>query len=86
DRQKLAYAFRRVLSRKPAEQELTELLGLFNRQKERLLAGELNAWNLAANDPDKPFPLPKGVKMEDLAAWTAVSRILLNLDEAITKE
>ena len=86
DRQKLAYAFRRVLSRKPAEQELTELLGLFNRQKERLLAGELNAWNLAANDPDKPFPLPKGVKMEDLAAWTAVSRILLNLDEAITRE
>jgi hypothetical protein len=24
--------------------------------------------------------------MEDLAAWTAVARVLLNLDEAITKE
>jgi hypothetical protein len=24
--------------------------------------------------------------MEDVAAWTAVSRVLLNLDETITKE
>ena len=86
DRKRMTYAFRRVLSRKPAEEELAELLGLFNRQKERLLAGELNAWNLATNDPDKAFALPKGVKMEELAAWTAVARVLLNLDETITKE
>jgi hypothetical protein len=86
DRERLIYGFRRVLSRKPTEQELAELTGLLNRQRERLLAGELNAWNLATNDPDKSFPLPKDIKMEDLAAWTAVSRVLLNLDEAITKE
>ncbi len=86
DRKRMTYAFRRVLSRKPTEQELMELSGLFNRQKERLLAGELNAWNLATNDPDKAFALPKGVKMEELAAWTAVARVLLNLDETITKE
>jgi hypothetical protein len=30
--------------------------------------------------------LPKGVRMDDLAAWTAVARVLLNLDETITKE
>lgn len=86
DRKRMTYAFRRVLSRKPTEQELAELSGLFNRQKERLLSGELNAWNLATNDPDKAFVLPKGVKMEELAAWTAVARVLLNLDETITKE
>ncbi len=86
DRQRAIYAFRRVLSRQPTEAELVELLGLFNRQKKRLLAGDLNAWNLATNDPDKSFPLPKGVRMEELAAWTAVSRVLLNLDETITKE
>ncbi len=57
-----------------------------NRQKERFVAGELNAWNLETNDPDKAFVLPKGVKMEELAAWTAVARVLLNLDETITKE
>jgi hypothetical protein len=30
--------------------------------------------------------VPKGRTPVDLAAWTAVSRILLNLDETITKE
>jgi mono/diheme cytochrome c family protein len=86
DSQRMAYAFRRVLGRKPTEAELAELLGLLNRQRERLLAGELNAWNLATNDPNKSFPLPKGARMEDVAAWTAVARVLLNLDETITKE
>ena len=86
DRQRAVYGFRRVLSRQPSENELAELLGLFQRQRERFLSGELNAWNLATNDPDKAFALPKGVKMEELAAWTAVARVLLNLDETITKE
>ncbi|MDX2039924.1 MAG: PSD1 and planctomycete cytochrome C domain-containing protein [Acidobacteriota bacterium] len=86
DRQRAVYGFRRVLSRQPPETELSELLGLFNRQRERFLAGDLNAWNLATNDPDKAFALPKNVRMEELAAWTAVARVLLNLDETITKE
>jgi mono/diheme cytochrome c family protein len=86
DAQKIAFAFRRVLSRKPTAQETGELLALMKRQQERFTAGELNPWNLATNDPDKPFLLPKGVTMEQLAAWTAVARVVLNLDEAITKE
>jgi len=86
DAEKAAFAFRRVMSRKPAAAELNELLALKNRQLERFTGGELNPWNLATNDPDKAFALPKGVRMDELAAWTAVSRVLLNLDEAITKE
>jgi 5-methylcytosine-specific restriction endonuclease McrA len=86
DSLKLDYAFRSVLSRKPSLQESAELLGLLNRQRKRSLKGELNPWNIASNDPDKPFPLPKGVRMEDIAAWTTVSRVLLNLDETITRE
>jgi hypothetical protein len=86
DAQRVEFAFRRVTSRKPAPQEAAELLGLMKRQQARLVAGELNPWNLATNDPDKAFLLPKGVTMEQLAAWTAVTRVLLNLDEAITKE
>ena len=86
DAQKVEFAFRRVAARKPTTQEMTELLGLLKRQQERFTAGELNPWNFATNDPDKPFVLPKGVTMEQLAAWTAVARVVLNLDEAITKE
>jgi mono/diheme cytochrome c family protein len=86
DRQRMIYAFRRVLSRAPTEAEFVELLGLFHRQKERLLAGELNASTLVANDSGRSVSLPKGVTMQEWAAWTAVSRVLLNLDEAITRE
>src|SRR5262245_36380522 len=86
DASRLEFAFRRVLTRRPTQQESAELTGLLNRQRERFAAGELNPWNLATSDPDKSFALPKGVRMDDLAAWTAVARVLLNLDEAITKE
>jgi mono/diheme cytochrome c family protein len=86
DSQRLELTFRRVLSRKPSPQETSELINLYNRQRARFISGEANPWNLATNDPDKGFKLPKGVKMEDLAAWTVVSRVLLNLDETITKE
>ncbi len=86
DAQRVDYVFHRVLARKPTPQESAELIGLLKRQRERFLAGELNPWNLATYDPDQTFPLPRGTRMEDLAAWTAVSRVLLNLDETITKE
>jgi hypothetical protein len=86
DAARLEFAFRRILARRPTAQESVELIGLLNRQRERFVAGELNPWNLATSDPDKPFVLPKGVRMDDLAAWTAVARVLLNLDETITKE
>jgi hypothetical protein len=86
DEQRLTYAFRRVLSRAPTAAESSELLGFYRKQKARFTSGELNPWNLAANDPEKPNPLPRGVTMDEVAAWAAVSRVLLNLDEAITKE
>jgi len=86
DEQRLNYVFRRVLSRRPERRESAELLGLLNRQRERFVAGELNRWNFVTDNPDKPFPLPKGAVMEDAAAWTVVARALLNLDETITKE
>ncbi len=86
DAARATFAFRRVLARKPTAAELTELLTLKTRQLGRFSTGELNPWNLATNDPDKAFALPKGVRMDELAAWTAVARVLLNLDETITKE
>jgi hypothetical protein len=86
DAARLEFAFRRALARRPTPMESAELLGLLDRQRARFSAGESNPWNLATSDPDKPFALPKGVRMDDLAAWTAVARVLLNLDETITKE
>jgi hypothetical protein len=86
DAQRLRYAFRRCLAREPAERELTALLGLLRKQTQHFAGPGLNPWDLAASDPAHPPKLPEGVTARLLAAWTAVSRVLLNLDETITKE
>jgi hypothetical protein len=41
---------------------------------------------LAADDPARPLALPAGVTPAQAAAWTVVSRVMLNLDETITKQ
>ncbi|MGC1275654.1 MAG: PSD1 and planctomycete cytochrome C domain-containing protein [Planctomycetaceae bacterium] len=83
---RLTFAFRRCLSRLPTEAERAELLRLFESQRSRFAAGEIDPWQLAASDPKRPPALPGDVSPAELAAWTAVSRVLLNLDEMIMKE
>jgi hypothetical protein len=83
DRDRLGFAFRRVISRAPSDKEADLLLGLLAKQTAK--SGG-NAWELAADDPKNPPALPAGVTPAQLAGWTTVSRVLLNLDEAITKE
>jgi excisionase family DNA binding protein len=52
----------------------------------QLLAdGWLNPWEIATGEPGKPPTLPKGTTPQDAAAWTIVARVLLNLDETLTK-
>ena len=84
DAQRMDYAFQRVLARAPESAERDELLALLADQRERLSSADLDAYALAFG---KAAP---GAKSEDapieLAAWTAVSRVLLNLDETITRE
>jgi hypothetical protein len=86
DDDRVEYAFRRVLARRPTAEEKGALLKLLRTQEPRFSTGEVNPWNLALNDPDKPAQLPPGASMQQLAAWTAVSRVLLNLDETITNQ
>lgn len=83
---RVTYAFRRCVSRAPTEAEVAELLRLYEAQHSRFAAGELDPRQLAASDPSQPPTLPEKVTVADLAAWTAVSRVLLSLDETMTKE
>lgn len=82
----ITYAFRRCLARRPNAGEVTVLLDLLRRQEERFGRDGAKPWELAAADPNQPPTLPAGVTPVRLAAWTAVTRVLLNLDETITKE
>ncbi len=86
DQARLSYAFRRCVARHPSDVETAELLGLLATQKERFAEDSATAWQLAANDPENPPALPAESSPADAAAWTVVSRVLLNLDETITKE
>ena len=86
DRARLAYAFRRCVARPPNAPEAAALLDLLARQTKKFESNGAHPWELAADDPKKPPTLPPGVAPARLAAWTTVARVLLNLDETITKE
>jgi mono/diheme cytochrome c family protein len=86
DSERLVYAFRRCLSRPPSGPESSTLLDLLFREARRFESPGAAPWALAANDPKKPPQLPPGATPAQLAGWTAVARVLLNVDEIITKE
>ena len=86
EKERLVYAFRRCVSRKPTEAELTSLSNLLDKEKLRYADGKRNPLALIAEDAAHPPELPKNASAAQAAAWTVVSRAILNLDETITKE
>jgi hypothetical protein len=86
DRSRLVHAFRRCVSRTPTDREVETLLELRRRQAEHFAEPGREPWALAAADAGAPPALPDGATPADAAAWTAVCRVILNLDETITKE
>jgi hypothetical protein len=86
DTERIVFAFRRCLSRHPTDEEKAELLKLLAKERERFARPGAKPWELAAQDPAHPPRLPEGATPAQAAAWTVVARVLLNLDETITKE
>jgi len=81
DESRLTLAFRLCVSRPPSADELAELKALLAKQRKRIADGKLDAVELATGKKEK-----SAAKMEEQAAYTVVTRVLLNLDETITKE
>jgi hypothetical protein len=69
-----AYGFRLATARKPGAQELDTLLSTFDKSLRHFQA-DLKEAEAVSGKPDA-----------ELAAWTMFSNIVLNLDEAVTKE
>jgi hypothetical protein len=80
DDDRLAYGFRLCTARLPKEHEREVLARLLAKQRDRYAAAPDEAKRLA------PAELPSGTDAVEFAAWTAVGRVLLNLDETITRE
>ncbi|MBM3823055.1 MAG: DUF1553 domain-containing protein [Verrucomicrobia bacterium] len=85
DSERVRYAFRRVLSRAPSKDEERELRGLVERQSKRLAEGWISASEIATGKSAPPQGL-KGSSPTQWAAYTVLARVLLNLDETMTKE
>jgi hypothetical protein len=79
---KLAWAFARALSRPPTREEIRVLQGLWDRQRARYAKDPASARELIDVGD---VPVPDDLPVSELAAWTSVSRAMLNLHETITR-
>jgi mono/diheme cytochrome c family protein len=75
-------AFRICLSRPPHPEELERMVRLYEQTRNHMQAHANQARDLASNPLG---PLPKSASPADLAAWTVVGNVLLNLDEMLMK-
>jgi hypothetical protein len=85
DSDRADYAFRLCTGRRPTPAEREEILALLKSRREKLADGWLNPREIFTGDPAKLSALPPGATPQDAAAWVLVSRVLLNLDETLTK-
>jgi hypothetical protein len=85
DDQRITYAYRRRAVASPTSAERAEIKGLLARQAEAHRRGLGESVRNSAAETNCPRS-PPGTTPAQLAAYAAVSRVLLNLDEAITKE
>jgi hypothetical protein len=78
----IAFAFARVLSRPPTAEELADLTGFVQRQRERFEKNPEQARALLGLDAKANVQQSVLVQR---AAYTALGRLLFNLDEAVVK-
>ena len=86
DRQRADYAFLLCTSRRPATSERDAVLELLASRRQRVAEGWLNPRDIVTGDPARLPELPAGTNPQDAAAWTMAARVLLNLDETISKK
>ena len=77
---RLGYAFRLCMARKPDRIEKETMATFLRNERERFRA------NLGQAQALIPQSAPAGLVPWRFAAWFSVSRVLLNLDETITRE
>jgi hypothetical protein len=80
---RLTFAFRLCVARPPSDQEIEVLQRLFAAQLARYQS-DLPAAKALVNSG--AAPRPESLPIAELAAWTALGNVLLNLDETISRE
>jgi hypothetical protein len=79
---RVRYALTLCQCRPPRPEQVEPLVSLYSAELDRYRKDRNAAMALAA----EPIgPLPPGMDAADLAAWTAVANVLLNLDSVLSK-
>lgn len=81
-RAKAKWALETTLGRKATRTQIAALTELHEKAVRELRANRDNAKQLAASSE---LPLPSGADAVELAAWTAIANVLLNLDAVLTQ-
>ena len=81
-RERLNYAFARAVNRTPTDEEAAVLTGLLDKHSKKYAADADAAKKLVAAGAR---PVPTDLNPSELAAWTSVARVVLNLHETITR-
>lgn len=80
--EKAAHGFRLCLIRPPHQEEVRRLVSLYQTARAMYDKDQKAAQKLAT----EPIgPLPEGISAAEMAAWTVVGNVLLNLDEMFLK-
>ncbi|WP_395751498.1 PSD1 and planctomycete cytochrome C domain-containing protein [Prosthecobacter sp.] len=79
---RITWAFEQALQRKPSAEELNTLSSLFEKQ---LADYQKDAASAEALLKTGASAVPASLSKSELAAWTHVTRVLLNLHETITR-
>lgn len=82
DSQRMTHAFELCFSRRPSSPELHRLLEYLRTQREAFQAPD----QIDAANALSPMPEVSNISPSEGAAWTMVSRVLMNVDEFITRE
>jgi hypothetical protein len=83
ERERATHAFRLCVSRYPSEAEISHLVSLHRENLARFKSDSAAAKKLAEGSAAN---LSGSIDLADLAAWTVVANVLLNLDETIMRE
>lgn len=78
DEDRIAFAFRRALTRKPDADELSRIFQFVEKQRQRFNSNELKPEAVIGNSA-------KSDASAEVAVWTALARSLFSLDESLTK-
>jgi hypothetical protein len=80
--ERATFAFRVSTSRKPKADEIAVLMNVFTKQLDEFRANREGAEKLLKVGD---MPPDSSLDAAELAAWTMVANVLLNLDETVTK-